>query len=221
MKSEAVAKISVFVADDHPVFRRGLREIIEEDTGLAVVGEAPDGQAALEQIRALRPDVAVLDIEMPNRDGFALAREMRDLGLEIGIIFLTMYREESLFNRALDIGVKGYLLKDSAAADIVASIRAVAAGKHYISPELSSYLVSRMSRAALLDEAKPGLHLLTPMERRILKLISEQKTSKEIAAELFISSHTVNNHRNNICRKLDLHGSNALLRFAIEHRSEL
>lgn len=221
MQRETLAKINVFVADDHPMFRRGLREVIEEDAGLAIVGEAPDGQAALERIRALRPDVAVLDIEMPHKDGFTLARELYDLKLEIGIIFLTMYREENLFNRALDLGVLGYLLKDSAAAEIVAGIRAVAAGRHYISPELSSYLVGRLARRDLLDEARPGLHLLTAMERRILNLISEQKTSKEIAAELFISAHTVNNHRNHICQKLDLHGSNALLRFAIEHRAEL
>lgn len=213
--------ISVVIADDHPVFRQGLRQAIESDRHINVIGEVGDGEAAIELVRSLDPDVVVLDIGMPKRNGFAVAKAMRESGLRSNAIFLTMYDEEDAFNRAMDLGVKGYILKDSAVTDIVAGIKAVAAGQHYISPSLSSYLMNRANRASLLRTEQTGLNLLTEAERRILKLIAEQKTSKQIAAELFISPRTVDNHRANICEKLQIHGSNALLKFALEHKSEL
>jgi DNA-binding NarL/FixJ family response regulator len=219
--AEEVARIRVVIADDHPIFRKGLREILEEDRELVVVGEAADGAAALGALRSLDPQVAVVDIEMPKVNGFGLAEAVRAERLPVAIVFLTMYREEDAFNRALDIGVKGYVLKDSAVVDVVSAIKTVAAGQHYISPSISSFLVNRAARGSDLARRQPGLHRLTPMERRVLKLIAEKKTSKEISAELFVSPRTVDNHRNNICSKLDLHGSNALLKFALEHKSEL
>ena len=221
MADERGDKIRVLIADDHPVFRRGLREVIDEEPDIEVVAEAGDGQLALDRLRALRPQVAILDIGMPKKDGFVVAEEMREQRLETRIIFLTMHKEEATFKRALDLEARGYVLKDSAAADIVASIRAVAVGLNYISPEISSYLVSRRARSRALAEDRPGLHSLTPMEWQIVKLVAEKKTSKEIADELCISPRTVDSHRTNICRKLDLHGVNALLKFALEHRSDL
>jgi len=220
MKKDEGACIRVVIADDHPVFRQGLRQAIESDRHIQVIGEAADGEAAIALLRALDPDVVVLDIGMPKSNGFAVARAMREGGLRSQSIFLTMYDEEDAFNQAMDMGVKGYILKDSAVTDIVAGIKAVATGEHYISPALSSYLLNRATRASSLRSQKTGLDLLTEAERRILKLIAEQKTSKQIAAELFISPRTVDNHRANICEKLQIHGSNALLKFALEHRSE-
>ena len=214
-------QIRVVIADDHPIFRKGLLQVIAIEPDLAIVGEAADGQTALEQIKTQQPDVAVLDIDMPKKNGFVLAQEIRDCKLPVKIVFLTMYKEENAFNRALDLGVKGYLLKDSAVTDIVAGIRAVANGQHFISPAISSYLINRHTRADRLADEKPGLKDLTPTERRILKLIADNKTSKEIAAELFISARTVDNHRTNIATKLELHGSHALLKFAFDHKSEL
>jgi DNA-binding NarL/FixJ family response regulator len=214
-------KISVVIADDHPIFRQGLRQVIEADARIIIVGEAADGDTALEQLESLSPDVAVLDIDMPGRDGFALAQIVKDKGLSTQVIFLTMYKEEDLFDRAVDLGVKGYVLKDSAATEIVESIRVVATGKHYISPAISSYLVNRNRRRDALAQHKPGLNDLTPTERRVLQLIAEEQTTREIAGRLFISPRTVDTHRANICRKLDLHGSLALVKFAIEHKSEL
>jgi len=221
MAGETESKIRVIIADDHPIFLKGLREVIEEDQELIVVGEAAEGAAALGCLQSLSPQVAVIDIDMPKMNGFAIAEASRDLKLPVGIIFLTMHRGEDAFNRALDLGVKGYVLKDSAVLDIVNGIKTVASGRHYISPSISSFLVNRTARGAELAQQKPGIHQLTQMERRILKLIAEKKTSKEIASALFISPRTVDNHRNNICAKLDLHGSNALLKFALEHKSEL
>ena len=208
------SNLSIVIADDHPVFRHGLRHIIEGESGFEVVGEAGDGQSALEMIRALRPAIAILDIAMPQLDGLVLARELLAAGSSVQIIFVTMFREERLFTKALEAGVKGYVLKDSAATDIVSCIKAVAAGQHYASPGLTTYLVKRVRRAAA-DQPRSGVEDLTPTERRVLSLIGDYKTSKAIAEELFISPRTVDTHRNNICQKLGIHGSHALMKFAL------
>jgi DNA-binding NarL/FixJ family response regulator len=217
MKSE----ITILIADDHPIFRMGLRKIIEAERGLTILDEADDGQSALEKAQQLKPDIVILDVNMPVMDGFEFARKVRQRNLEVAVIFLTMYKNEDIFNEALDLGARGYVLKNSALTDIVACVRAVAANEYYISPALSSFLLKRRNRADILVERKPSLRDLTPTEVRILKLISESKTSKEIAAELFISYRTVENHRANICAKLNLHGSNSLVKFAIDHKSEI
>ena len=214
-------EIRVLIADDHPVFRHGLRQIIELERELKIVGEAGDGAEALRMIQELAPDVAVLDIHMPGMKGFDVAREVRRQRLATQIIFLTMFDDERMFNEGLNVGAKGYLLKDSAISDVVGSVRAVASGQHYISPAISGYLVNRSARRAAFNERTPGLEDLTPAERRILKLIAEHRTSKEIAEELCISHRTVENHRHSICHKLGIHGSNALVRYALEHRHEL
>jgi DNA-binding NarL/FixJ family response regulator len=217
MKTE----IRIIMADDHPIIRQGLRRMIERDPCLIIVAEAGDGRAALEQIRTLKPDVAILDIDMPEMDGFSVAKAVRQENLPVEIIFLTIHSEEALFQAAMDMGIKAYVLKDSALTDIVNSIRAVAEGQAYISPSLSNHLLSRRRRAADLADKKPGINDLTPTERRILKLIAEDKTTREIADDLFISPRTVETHRTNIARKLELRGSLALVKFAVKHKSEL
>jgi DNA-binding NarL/FixJ family response regulator len=214
-------EIQIIIADDHPVVRQGLRQTVESDAGLRVVAEAGDGREALARIKELKPQVAVLDIQMPALDGFGVARAVREEGLAVELVFLTFQRDEDVFNAALDLGVKGYVLKDSAVADVVACVRAVAAGQHYASPALTSHLVSRGRRAAALTAERPGLASLSPTERRVLRLIGDYKTSKEIAAELFVSPRTVETHRNNIGQKLDLHGSHALRKVALAPKSEL
>jgi DNA-binding NarL/FixJ family response regulator len=206
--------LRIVIADDHPVFRLGLRQIIEEEPGFEVVGEAGDGLAAIGMIRTLRPAIAILDIAMPQSDGLVVARQLLADELSVEIVFVTMFREEKLFTKALEAGVKGYVLKDSAAADIVSCIKAVAAGQHYASPGLTTYLVERVRRAAA-DAPRSGVEDLTPTERRVLSLIADYKTSKAIAEELFISPRTVDTHRNNICQKLGIHGSHALMKFAL------
>lgn len=214
-------EIRLIIADDHPIFRRGLRQVIETDTALKVLAEAEDGERALELIAQLQPQVALLDVDMPKLDGVAVARTLREKRAPVEVVFLTMHKDEDVFNEAMDAGAKGYVLKESAVADITQSIRAVAAGRHFISPELSSYLFNRSARAASLVKQKPSLDSLTAAERRVLKLIAENKTSREIAEQLFVSIRTVENHRANICLKLELHGAHALLKFALEHKSAL
>lgn len=216
MKTE----ISIVMADDHPIFRRGLRQVIEDDPQLRVLAEAEDGEAALALLRQHQPQIALLDLDMPRLDGFAVARQMRQERLTAAVIFLTMHEDEMHFNEALNLGAQGYLVKDSAAVDVVNCIKAVAAGRTYISPALSSLLLNRSRRHdALLQQ--PGIDSLTPTERRVLRRLAEHKTSKEIASELGVSARTIESHRANICSKLDLRGAHALVKFAVDHKSEL
>ena len=214
-------KIRIVIADDHPIFRQGLRQVVEKDAQIQVIAEAENGEAAVTLIQTHQPEIALLDLDMPLLDGFAVVRRLRDLSLATRVIFLTMHEDELHFNEALDLGVQGYLIKDSAAADVVHAIQAVTAGKRYISPTLSTFLLDRTQRAATLSAQQPGLRLLTQTERRVLALLAEYKTSKEIAALLGVSTRTIENHRANICVKLELHGTHALVKFALDHKSEL
>ncbi|HZS46202.1 MAG TPA: response regulator transcription factor [Blastocatellia bacterium] len=214
-------EIKVFIADDHPIFRHGLRQIIERTPQLVVVDEAEDGETAWQKLMTTDADVAVLDVDMPGRDGFEVAVAARDSRLKIAIVFLTMHKDEHFLNKALNLNVKGYIIKDSALTDIVQCIRAVAAGQEYVSPQLTGFLLNRGRRAANLVTNKPQLAALTAIERRVLKLVAEYKSNKQIAGELFLSVRTIEHHRARIGQKLELDGHHALLKFAIEHQSEL
>jgi DNA-binding NarL/FixJ family response regulator len=177
--------IRVLIADDHPIVRKGLRGMLEEDEGLVVVGEAGDGESALALLRKTLPEVAVLDIDMPRLDGFAVAREAQRLKLKTSIIFLTLHSEEDMFRAALEIGGRSYLLKDSAMQEIAIGVRAVAAGQLDLSSALTSYLVQRPGVPAAAQKNSLTSQL-TPTESRILKLIAEGNSSKEIGAEILI-----------------------------------
>ena len=215
------AKLRVVVADDHPMFREGLRAVLIRQPDLEVVGEADDGERALTLLKDLAADLLVTDVDMPRMNGLALAKAVRDQKLPVDIIVLTMYREEDMFDEAMDVGVKGYVLKENAVQDIVAAIRAVADGRYYISPILSEHLVTRGARAKTVLQERPHLESLTQTERRILTLIAEEQSSRQIAELLHVSVKTVENHRTNISSKLNLRGSHSLLKFAISHRREL
>ncbi len=213
--------ISVLIADDHPIFRRGLCEIIAGDKSLQLVGEAGDGEQAWRLLQQLKPQVAVLDIHMPRRTGLQIARLVSEQHTPVELIILTMDREEGLLNEALNLGVKGYLLKESAVTELLQAVHCVARGQCYISPALSGVLVRRNAARGTLWDQKLGPARLTPTERHILKLIAEDRTSKEIAGLLNCSVRTVETHRQNISHKLDLSGSHSLLRFAFDHKAEL
>jgi len=214
-------KIKIIIADDHPVFRDGLKQLIEKEDNMCVTGEAEDGQKALELILENKPDIAILDMSMPQKTGLDVLRELRNKKIKTKIIFLTMFSEEDIFNEAMDLGVEGYVLKESAENDILLCINRVAKDNYCISPLISNLMIKRMNRKSELDRQKPSLENLTPTERRILKLIAQDKTSKEISEELFISYRTVENHRTTISNKLNLHGTHSLVKFAIENKSLL
>lgn len=213
--------IRIFIVDDHPLFRQGLRQAIQSDARFDLIGEAEDGATARRMIQSLQPDLAVLDINLPDISGLEVAAALRDARAATKLVILTMLKDEPAFNRAMNIGVQGYLLKESAVTEIVACLLSVAAGTPYVTPILSSFLLKRRDRTTALAQHVPGIDDLTVAERRILKRIADKKSSKEIAAEFNISPRTVETHRANICNKLDLKGNNSLLQFAIEHRDTL
>jgi DNA-binding NarL/FixJ family response regulator len=211
--------LTVLIAEDHPVFRKGLTDVLRADATFRIVGEAADGERALALVRERRPRIAVLDIDMPKASGLAVAEAIQRDGLDTAVVMLTMYQDAKMLRRALDLGAKGYLLKDSAVTDIIACLQMVAAGRAYISAALSNELLER--RADLPVAELSALAALSPAERRVLQRIAGGLTSAEIGQALGISPKTVENHRTHICRKLGLHGPQALLRFALEHRTLL
>jgi DNA-binding NarL/FixJ family response regulator len=195
-------QVKILIADDHALVRKGLRQVIESDSRFKIIGEAANGKEALTLLLQQPPQIAILDVNMPELTGFEVAQALHSCKLNVAIIFLTMHNDKNYFNKAMDYGAKGYILKDGALDEIVNALEAVMHGKPYISAALSSYLLQRLDRISLLARQTPELNTLTPTERRILKLVAEYKTSKEIAEELHIHFRTVDNHRTNITNKL-------------------
>ena len=213
--------MTIFIADDHPIFREGLRQLLEREPGFSIVGQAGDGPSALTAIEQLHPRIAVLDIDMPGMDGLAVAGAVRERRLPTAIVCLTMHKDARFLNTALNSGVMGYVIKDDALLEIVESVKSVAAGRHFVSPQLTSHLVARHAHAGAAGEQTPGIEALTDTERKVLRLLAEFKTTKEIAAALAISPRTVDRHRSNMAEKLGLNGSHALTKFAVAHISDL
>ena len=211
-------KKTVIIADDHPIFRSGLRAFIEADPSFSVMGEATDGAEALDMIVEKRPDIAILDYNMPKLNGFAVLEQLSKLNSEVIPVMLTMHNDEAMFAKAFELGVRGYVLKDSASVDIVNCLHAVAQGQVYTSAAVTTYLFKRASSD---KKAVGGIGSLTPTERKILRMIAEYKTSREIADELCVSVRTVENHRSNISSKVGVTGSHGLLKFALQHQSDL
>jgi DNA-binding NarL/FixJ family response regulator len=198
-----------------------LCEVLSDDPAIKLVAEVADGLTAWQKIREFKPQAAVLDLDMPQMNGLQVAKKISEFRLPVAVVMLTMHKEEMLFNEAMNAGIQGFILKENAASDLLGCIHAVVGGESYISPSLSSFLLNRKAGAQKLMEERPELEKLTAAERRILKLIAEDFTSKEIAERLGISPHTVENHRAKICERLNLRGSHSLLKFAYDHKSRL
>jgi DNA-binding NarL/FixJ family response regulator len=213
--------LTLIIADDHPLFRKGLVEVLRDEPGIRIVAEAGDGAAALELIERTRPDLALLDIAMPKLSGLDVARLAAERGLTARIVLLTMHDEPEILARAVELGVAGYVVKESAASELLACVHYVAAGKMYVSPALSHEALRKARAAMPPAESTEGLATLTPVERRVMGLIAQHKTTPQIATVLGIRPKTVDNHRSNICKKLGVTGPNALIRFALEHKQQL
>ncbi|MBI2947472.1 MAG: response regulator transcription factor [Verrucomicrobia bacterium] len=215
------SNVTILLADDHPVVLQGLRDALRSDTSLQIVAEAHDGAEAWRLIQQIKPTVAVLDIEMPGLDGLDVARQVQLQGLPVSVVMLTMYEDEALFNAAMDAGVKGYVLKENAMTVLLSCIETITEGRHFVCPVLSDFLLRRQQSARALMKRKPGLADLTDTERKILRLIAEGHTSKDIAHALGVSFRTIENHRYHMAEKLDLHGTNALMKFAFDNKAKL
>ncbi len=211
----------ILIVEDHPIFREGLLRVLSRSGAYAVAGEAGDLETALRLARELRPKVVLTDLKLGHGSGIDLLRALRRENHPAKVIMLTMYHEESLFREAMDAGVQGYILKDNLSTELLDCLRAVVAGEIFLSPKVSAYLVRWRQASQRLQQTVSGLATLTRMEREVLRRVAAGKTSSDIARELFISEATVNTHRRNICSKLDLHGPNRLLQFALQHSAEL
>lgn len=214
-------EIKILIADDHPIIREGLRRVLENNIDSAKCSEASDGEEAYQLLEESDFDIATLDVEMPKINGLDLAKKMKLNNISTKIVFLTMYKEEEMFNSALDLDAVGYVLKDNAVVDIVNCIREVLKNNYYISPAISHLLLNRKKRSSNMKDQISLINSLTKSERNILSLIAQNKTSREIAEELFISIKTVENHRSNITKKLELQGSHSLIKFAFQNKSIL
>ena len=211
----------VLIVDDHPMLRKGLMQVIADDPALEIAGEGGTAEEALAIIGSARVDVAVLDIDLPKMNGLELAKRIWELQPGIRIVLLTIHDSEEMLNAAIDLGVSAYLLKDEADAGIIEGIKSAAKNQTYVTPSLARYLMRRGRRSSEFRRQVPGIDSLTRMERTVLRRVAEKKTTKEIAKELFVSDRTIETHRANICSKLGLTGNNALLLFALEHKSEV
>jgi NarL family two-component system response regulator LiaR len=216
-----IQKYKIIIVDDHPIVREGLINIVSDDDSYTVVGSCGDGAEVIPLINKVKPDIVVLDISLPNKNGLQIIRELKEKKIDLEIIILTMYKEEEYFEEAMDLGVKGYLLKENALKELANCLNRVVNGKHYICSEFSEIIINKKNNLESFIASTPGLQKLSKTEKKILKLISQNLTSKQIADKLFLSVRTVQNHRTNITQKLEISGYNRLLQFAIENKQYL
>ena len=211
----SVKPIRILLADDHTVMRRGLRMLLESRPEFKVVAEASDGRQAVQQAEETQPDVAVVDIAMPNFSGIEAAQRIISAQPRTAVVILSMHSDEGYVLRALKAGAKGYLLKDSAEGDLMEAIKAVHQGKTFFSPEISRMLVEDYVREIRSRGVEDSYDLLTSREREILHMLAERQSNKEIAAALNLSPYTVETHRRNLQEKLNLHSLAELILYAV------
>ncbi|HEX4770250.1 MAG TPA: response regulator transcription factor [Bryobacteraceae bacterium] len=208
-------QIRILLADDHNVLRDGLRLLLERQADFQVVAEASDGRRALALAQEHAPDVAVVDIAMPEMNGIELTRRLAECPKPVPVVILSMHEDESYILGALNAGARGYLLKDSVKAEVVAAIRAAVQGHSYFSQKISRLLSEDYFRDLSDKHKQDSLELLTDREREILQLIAEGKSNKEIANMLNVSAYTVETHRSHILHKLNLHTVPELILYAV------
>lgn len=206
---------SVLIADDHDIIREGIKNILSKQPDYEVVGEAQDGQEVLEKVALLKPDILLLDITMPKKSGLEILDQVQRLSRKTKILIISVHKADAYIRRALKSGVKGYLNKENAADDLLPALRKITAGQVYLGPEVSSYLLEKVSRG---PEELSREKILSDREEDVLRLVAEGKTAREIAEILFISPRTVENYKNNMLKKLGLHKTSDLIKFAIKNK---
>jgi len=210
-----VRTLRVLLADDHQLMRSGVRLMLNREPGIDVVGEASDGREAVALAKSLRPDVVIMDIGMPNLNGIEAAGQMTQENPELAVMILSMHPDETYVLRALRAGARGYLLKDSAEADLIKAVHVVANGKSFFSPSVSKVLLDDYVRKLKRSRTDDAYDLLTPREREVLQLIAEGKSNKDIANLLNLSVYTVESHRSNLMDKLNIRGLPELILYAV------
>ena len=211
-------EIKIVIADDHPLFRAGLKQTLEAEQNFKVVGEAENGKDAIEMINSKNPDVALLDIRMPGLNGIEILEKLYEEKTNTKVILLTMYKNENYFYQAISLGAKGYILKETAVNELIEAVNIVADSGTFISEALTHFITAAKKTDEDSQQIINSINSLTETEKKILHLISQWKTNNEIAEELFVSPRTVGNHRTHISLKLNLHGTHSLVRFSIENQ---
>ncbi len=211
-------KPTVVIADDHPIFLLGLKSVLERMEEFELIGVAEDGSQAWDLIKNKKPDIALLDIEMPDMSGLEICEKARSENLFTKVVALTVHKDEEIFNQALEAGVHGYILKENSVDDLAEGIKTVLSGNFFFSASVSSFLLNRNARSAASSEPEKKGRRLTKTEKYVMRMIAEGHTSNEIAKKMRISVKTINNHRANICKKLNLKGTNSLLVYAMQNK---
>jgi DNA-binding NarL/FixJ family response regulator len=211
-----VTAFRILIADDHEIVRRGIRALIEGHPGWEVCGEAVDGRDAIEKARELRPDLALVDVSMPNLNGLDAARQILDIVPQTRVLILTMHESEQIVREVLEVGARGFLLKSDAARDLVSAIQALQRRTTFFTSSVAEMVLNGfLDRRG--DTQKPTKDRLTPREREVVQLLAEGKSSKEVAVVLNLSVKTAETHRTNVMRKLDLHSVADLVRYAVRN----
>ena len=213
-----MSKMRILLADDHTLFRQGIRTLLSAERDVEVIGEADDGGDAVNKSSELRPDVVLIDIGMPGLSSFEATRQIKKNRPETKVLFLTMYDDEDYLVEGMDVGGSGYVLKDSPAQQLVAAIRDVCRGGSYLSPRMLSQLVDDFRARVKSDNRAPRFASLTTREREVLKTLAEGNSVKEIACDLNLSVKTVEAHKFNLMRKLDIHNKAQLVQYAIQKK---
>lgn len=213
-----MSKLRILLTDDHTLFRQGLKSLLEAEYDMQVIGEARDGQEAVDRALELKPDLVIMDIGMPGLSSFEAARQIRRVLPDTRILFLTMYDDEDYLAQCLEAGASGYVLKDTPAEQLVAAVREIRRGGKYLSPMILSRLVEDIRSRKPAERFKPRISTLTPREREVLKFLAEGLSVKEIAVMLKLSTKTVEAHKFNLMRKLDLHNKAQLVQYAIKRK---
>ncbi len=208
--------LSIIIADDHDIVRAGIKNILRGQAGFKVVGEAVDGEMVLTKVKELKPDILLLDISMPKISGLDVIEQVHRISPRTKVVVITVHKAVVYVMKAFEAGVKGYLHKETAGEELLPALAKVAAGEVFLTSSVSSYLIERVLKKS--QEEEPQADLLTSREREILRLVAEGKTVREIAAVLFISPRTVENYKNTLLKKLNLHRTSDLIKYAIKHR---
>lgn len=214
-------KITILIADDHPMFLSGMRTELNKDPEIKIIAETSNGREAFELIKELKPEVALLDIQMPEMNGIEITAEIRSENMDTKIILLTMYDEKSIFLKAIKEGVNGYLLKEDAVQNVIDAVKSVYAGKEFLSSKLTDALVRKVKEIFSEDENLKLIKTLTSLEKQILIFISELKTNDELSQLLNVSKRTIENQKVNIAKKLELSGARDLLKFSVKNKHHL